>query len=297
MTEELKIEQTDSLNAQAAEAGMDTGAKKDAVSYGKFKDADALYSAYNSLQAEFTRRCQRLKELEERDKKTTVRGDTGADFGGKTKETAAKVFRADENKGSGETEKTGMQGNFGDTLAEAKASSAASASLKPNGDSLPIKSDGVKPERKVNPLLAEGFTDSLADSHKGSRTDNSAGDAVVNSAGNVAEKSVSEESTDTGEKVKNEENSENKISENKNAFSGGAKPAQEAKEGEEAPARVISEKEKEDVLKEYLEGILTKKTGAILMEGAGASLKTPRSRPKTVEEAGRLFRDSFGNIH
>ncbi len=287
MTEELKIEQTDSLNAQAAEAGMNSGAKKDAVSYGKFKDADALYSAYNSLQAEFTRRCQRLKEFEERDKKTAARGDTGADFGGKTKETAAKALRADENYGAGEMEKTGMQGNFGDTLAEEKASSAASASLKPNGDSLPIKSGGEKPERKVNPLLATNFTDNFAESF----TDNPEDSPV----GSSAEKSVSEESTDTGEKVKNEENSEKKISGN-NAFSGGAKLAQEAEEGEESPARVISEKEKEDVLKEYLEGILTKKTGAILMEGAGASLKTPRSRPKTVEEAGRLFRDSFGNI-
>lgn len=221
MTEELKIEQTDNLNAQAAEAGMDTGAKKDAVSYGKFKDADALYSAYNSLQAEFTRRCQRLKELEERDKKTAARGDMCAEFGGKTKETAA----------------------------------------------------------------AESFV--------GNPTGNAAG----NSAENVAEKSMSEESTEAEKKVKNEENSENKISENKNAFAVGATLAPEAKKGEETPARVISEKEKEDVLKEYLEGILTKKTGAILMEGAGASLKTPRSRPKTVEEAGRLFRDSFGNIH
>lgn len=288
MTEELKIEQTDSLNAQAAEAGMNSGAKKEAVSYGKFKDADALYSAYNSLQAEFTRRCQRLKEFEERDKKTAARGDTGADFGGKTKETAAKALRADENDGAGETEKTGMQGNFGDTLAEEKASSAASVSLKPNGDSLPIKSGGEKPERKVNPLLATNFTDNFEESF----TDNPADSPV----GSSAEKSVSEESTDTGEKVKNEKNSENKISGNENAFSGGAKPSQEAEEGEESPARVISEKEKEDVLKEYLEGILTKKTGAILMEGAGASLKTPRSRPKTVEEAGRLFRDSFGNI-
>ena len=287
MTEELKIEQTDSLNAQAAEAGMNSGAKKEAVSYGKFKDADALFSAYNSLQAEFTRRCQRLKEFEERDKKTAVRGDTGADFGGKTKETAAKALRTDENDGAGETEKTGMQGNFGDTLAEEKASSAASASLKPNGDSLPIKSGGEKPERKVNPLLATNFTDNFEESF----TDNPADSPV----GSSAEKSVSEESTDTGEKVKNEKNSENKISGN-NAFSGGAKLAQEAEEDEESPARVISEKEKEDVLKEYLEGILTKKTGAILMEGAGASLKTPRSRPKTVEEAGRLFRDSFGNI-
>jgi hypothetical protein len=31
---------------------------------GKFKDVDALLQAYNSLQAEFTRRSQRLKELE-----------------------------------------------------------------------------------------------------------------------------------------------------------------------------------------------------------------------------------------
>ncbi|MBQ9485411.1 MAG: hypothetical protein IJU83_01080 [Clostridia bacterium] len=31
---------------------------------GKFKDVNALLSAYNSLQAEFTKRCQRVKELE-----------------------------------------------------------------------------------------------------------------------------------------------------------------------------------------------------------------------------------------
>lgn len=33
-------------------------------SLGKFKDADTLLNAYNSLQAEFTRKCQRLKQLE-----------------------------------------------------------------------------------------------------------------------------------------------------------------------------------------------------------------------------------------
>ena len=33
-------------------------------SYGKFSDAESLLNAYNSLQAEFTRRCQRVKELE-----------------------------------------------------------------------------------------------------------------------------------------------------------------------------------------------------------------------------------------
>jgi len=33
--------------------------------YGKFKDADALYSAYQSLEAEFTRRNQELKQAKE----------------------------------------------------------------------------------------------------------------------------------------------------------------------------------------------------------------------------------------
>ena len=38
--------------------------KSEQVSLGKFKDAETLLSAYNSLQAEFTKRCQRVKELE-----------------------------------------------------------------------------------------------------------------------------------------------------------------------------------------------------------------------------------------
>jgi hypothetical protein len=36
------------------------------VSLGKFKDINALLSAYNSLQSEFTKRCQKVKELEDR---------------------------------------------------------------------------------------------------------------------------------------------------------------------------------------------------------------------------------------
>ncbi len=38
--------------------------KKDSTVLGKFKDVDALAQAYSALQAEFTRRSQRLKELE-----------------------------------------------------------------------------------------------------------------------------------------------------------------------------------------------------------------------------------------
>ena len=60
---ELENEQTEST-AQSAEAQENIGEISGEVSLGKFKDTAALLSAYNSLQAEFTKRCQRIKELE-----------------------------------------------------------------------------------------------------------------------------------------------------------------------------------------------------------------------------------------
>lgn len=63
--EENKNEQTATVQTQTAEADIEnTGEGKVEVSLGKFKDVGALVNAYNSLQAEFTKRCQRLKELE-----------------------------------------------------------------------------------------------------------------------------------------------------------------------------------------------------------------------------------------
>ena len=49
--------------AQGAGAQEEKGAKTE-ISLGKFKDVNALLSAYNSLESEFTKRCQRIKELE-----------------------------------------------------------------------------------------------------------------------------------------------------------------------------------------------------------------------------------------
>ena len=58
----LKNEQTEAVFEDKTETvEQEKGAE---VSFGKFKDANALLSAYNSLQAEFTKRCQRIKELE-----------------------------------------------------------------------------------------------------------------------------------------------------------------------------------------------------------------------------------------
>lgn len=61
--EQIKNEQTEPIT-QPVETEEKEGGKEGEVSLGKFKDVDALLNAYNSLQSEFTKRCQKIKELE-----------------------------------------------------------------------------------------------------------------------------------------------------------------------------------------------------------------------------------------
>lgn len=61
MNKEL-IEQPSNQAENAEDNSQGTSEVKGSL--GKFKDVEALMSAYNSLQAEFTKRCQRIKELE-----------------------------------------------------------------------------------------------------------------------------------------------------------------------------------------------------------------------------------------
>ena len=133
--EELKMEQTEQTPC-AADAEQTIGGSESEVSYGKFKDVNALINAYNSLQSEFTKRCQKIKELE----------------------------------------------------------SALSAV---------DKADAPTPKM-------------------------------------------------------------------------------------ENPVHELSETEKENVLREYLQGVIARKQGAVLLDGAGVGVKTPVSRPKTIEQAGQL---------
>lgn len=58
--------------AEPAEAEKENAA----AAFGKFKDAEALWEAYQALEAEFTRRSQRLKELEAANKEGVARAET-----------------------------------------------------------------------------------------------------------------------------------------------------------------------------------------------------------------------------
>jgi len=61
--------------AEAAEAEE----KKAAAELGKFKDVEALKQAYTALEAEFTRRSQRLKELEAANKEQVASPENKAE--------------------------------------------------------------------------------------------------------------------------------------------------------------------------------------------------------------------------
>ena len=138
--ENIINEQAETLEkAQPVVTEENLGAKEGEASFGKFKDADSLLKAYNSLTAEFTKRCQKIKELE-----------------GKINENSVKTSEEDKTKQEG-----------------------------------------------------------------------------------------------------------------------------------------ITEEEKQEILKGYLKEVLNSKTKAIVMDGKGVSLKTPPSKPKTIEEAGKLVKEIF----
>lgn len=62
--EQLQKDEQTELRTHTAEADMDTGGAFNSVSLEKFKDVQSLLKAYNSLEAEFTKRSQRLRKLE-----------------------------------------------------------------------------------------------------------------------------------------------------------------------------------------------------------------------------------------
>ncbi len=70
ITENNQTEQGSTINGTQNAEGKQVGS----TDLGKFKDVNALLQAYESLQAEFTRRSQRLKRYEEADKQGSSSG-------------------------------------------------------------------------------------------------------------------------------------------------------------------------------------------------------------------------------
>lgn len=66
--EQFQAEQAEALNKASDERVDSCGNSPDKengnISFGKFKSAEALLNAYTNLQAEFTKKCQKLSDLE-----------------------------------------------------------------------------------------------------------------------------------------------------------------------------------------------------------------------------------------
>ena len=90
--EQIKIESQAVSTEEVSLGDTDIG-----ISLGKFKDVKSLLDAYNSLQSEFTKRCQKLKELE---------GKIEADKTAKVVRTDILEGVADESKGITDEEKS-----------------------------------------------------------------------------------------------------------------------------------------------------------------------------------------------
>ena len=102
--EQLQNEQT-KPQSQPVETDNVLGELTGEVSLGKFKDVEALVNAYNSLQSEFTKRCQKIKELEAKlqgESKTlpkdTVQLNNQSENIENTKKYADLTERADESQ-------------------------------------------------------------------------------------------------------------------------------------------------------------------------------------------------------
>lgn len=104
MEKENRAPQTGDTNADVRENG------RSAQNFGKFDSVDALLSAYNSLEAEFTRRSQRLRELEGKGTiaNTIKEQESGSSSqcDAKSGENAAKQAQGTTKAGAGEAEKS-----------------------------------------------------------------------------------------------------------------------------------------------------------------------------------------------
>ena len=60
-----------SLEPELNDHGLDSATQEGSI-YGKFKDAKTLLDAYNSLQAEFTRKSQKLAEFQKENENIAV---------------------------------------------------------------------------------------------------------------------------------------------------------------------------------------------------------------------------------
>lgn len=222
---------------------------------GKFKDVDALANAYSSLQAEFTRRSQRLRELER----------AAENFSSATRAEGSGVEKLRRNAAAHRTESKRFD-EFLTGLSEAQESRADAVEKETSGEAMAVVEG--KPDCEKGAPKADGAKAS-ADSAAGIE----GGEAVKEAVSAEAKEPLREENPEMASK---EEKAFSSVAEGDKTLSSEALYEQVCRD-EKTRLRIIGE---------YLASI--GRSGAPLTSGGMGALASPPLKARSIGDAGNM---------
>ncbi len=308
------------INAHTAGAEKVNGEGILPASLQKFKDVESLCKAYNSLESEFTKRCQRIKELEGKLEKLSVpssndendlkkaktdpseNSDESAanccDNNGFEKKKAAEIITEKALRGTEiAKEKTVDNGTIAPLIADDKGDSQGTMDISAmNGEG--SKADFCSEESKtakacdktveygniVKPVVDAADTTAEKAASSDGREETASGKIV----GEVMKffKDYPESTAHMGE-LEALCRGDYSLSSLQRAYIEILKKGEARKDPPAREADGVSEAVKLMVIKDYLNS-LRQKGGPALMGGNGVIPMTPPVRPKNIAEAGAL---------
>ena len=249
--ETTRTEETEAVSEQGVE-------KKDAENtnlavLGKFKDVDALVRAYGSLQAEFTRRSQRLKELEKM-VENSEKSELGETRLGVEKLRKNALARKAETKRFDEFMANTMKVELAETEEKEESSEPENKEDKPSKQTSPKeeKNENGRTVYETKPL-AQGEVPAKDIEENGREKDF---EQVGYSKG---------------------EGAQNSVAKSGNAVNPSETLYEQARQNEEVRLKIIGE---------YLSSL--GKAGAPLMTGGVGVFATPPKKPTSISAAGDM---------
>lgn len=278
------------INAHTAEADKLFGEGILPTSLGKFHDVESLCKAYNSLESEFTKRCQRIKELEGEIEELKVKSESfkkeeNADASADEKVNHKFAENADNGLIDGDFN---VKGEFLEETKQEKAPADNPTGFTEDETQVGEKPDGEKPDGEKPDVSDLSTSESVDETNLRKISEGAKVRTIMEFFRDYPEASVyalkigvnlnEDEITKTAlldayvkvlrqEKAVLPKNGESPFEKSRNACD-------------------VSESVKEEIIKDYLFSL--KENGPKLMGGGGEIPVTPPVRPKTLAEAGRL---------
>ena len=266
-----------------AREAMD-GGEKHSTALGKFKNVDALKKAYEALQAEFTRRSQRLKELERRSENFSKdKGTTGFESARSGAEKRREI--ASERK----VEERAFQ-TFVEDLEKGKRPTRVFDESK-TGDEKPTEKE-VMAEGEIAQETKENVAQSVEQNAVQNELQNAEQNEEKNELQNEPIFIPPLQAEHAWERKGDLEEKGSVLPSEREAVSSVAESRGNSVSSEELYARVCrDENVRLRVIGEYLSSL--HKAGAPLMTTGAGTFVTPPLKAKTIQEAGGLALQFF----